>query len=382
MHLNCKFNNIISRDYLIIVSFIFIKWLKNSDYYNNIKTNLIYRDWREVYNMMQIIIFTIILSSIIIAIIQNNTWSLVGGLRSIYLKNNQVFLHTLLMFIAFEAIFMQLLSVKSVMNYEPSTYGPIAIIIGSFVFGVAIMLLVSNKEKKEILSHVFGNGLFISSFLVMSIVLSAQFFTDIINELKQIQVKDNSIAETFGVNNSILSIALIIFIILASFQFNKNKTGSVKQQLKSMFRLLTLTLLIGSVIISYAAISERQYDVEKISLMTPLHSFVTGVKTGNFTSMSWSVYAIGLILAALYIFNRGKINWTNELIVKSVGSGILLAISMSLAGDCLIGNALIQTAVFAWQGWLSLGFMTVGIWTASYFISVKPAFRKTAIKLN
>lgn len=51
----------------------------------------------------------------------------------------------------------------------------------------------------------------------------------------------------------------------------------------------------------------------------------------------------------------------------------------SLAGGCTIGNGLVQTAMFSWQGWISLAFTIFGVWTASYFVFVRPNKKKSTV---
>jgi len=46
----------------------------------------------------------------------------------------------------------------------------------------------------------------------------------------------------------------------------------------------------------------------------------------------------------------------------------MMGFGASLAAGCTIGNGLVQTALFSWQGWISLFFIMVGVWIASYFV--------------
>lgn len=60
--------------------------------------------------------------------------------------------------------------------------------------------------------------------------------------------------------------------------------------------------------------------------------------------------------------------------------GNLMGFGASLAGGCSIGNGLVMTAMMTWQGWISLLFIMLGTWTASYFVFIRPqAKRKVAV---
>lgn len=49
-----------------------------------------------------------------------------------------------------------------------------------------------------------------------------------------------------------------------------------------------------------------------------------------------------------------------------------MGIGASWAGGCTIGNGLTATAVISSKGWIALPLTILGVWTASYFIFVKP----------
>ena len=58
--------------------------------------------------------------------------------------------------------------------------------------------------------------------------------------------------------------------------------------------------------------------------------------------------------------------------------GILMGIGATLAGGCSIGNGLVETAFFSWQGWVSLPLMLLGTWVAAYFTIIRPQRLKLA----
>ena len=65
-------------------------------------------------------------------------------------------------------------------------------------------------------------------------------------------------------------------------------------------------------------------------------------------------------------------------ILRSGLGGILMGIGATLAGGCSIGNGLVETAFFSWQGWVSLPLMILGTWVAAYFTIIRPQRLKLA----
>ncbi|MGO2721786.1 MAG: YeeE/YedE thiosulfate transporter family protein, partial [Brachybacterium tyrofermentans] len=42
------------------------------------------------------------------------------------------------------------------------------------------------------------------------------------------------------------------------------------------------------------------------------------------------------------------------------------------AGGCTIGNSLVETSLFSYQGWVSLIAIILGTWGAAWFLLVRP----------
>lgn len=64
-----------------------------------------------------------------------------------------------------------------------------------------------------------------------------------------------------------------------------------------------------------------------------------------------------------------------QVAVRSVTGGALMGVGAALAGGCTIGNAMVETAQFSYQGWLSFAFMLLGTGAAAkvYIIGHKRA---------
>ena len=56
----------------------------------------------------------------------------------------------------------------------------------------------------------------------------------------------------------------------------------------------------------------------------------------------------------------------------------LWVLAQRLRDGCSIGNGLVETAFFSWQGWVSLPLMIIGTWVAAYFTIIRPQRLKLA----
>lgn len=94
--------------------------------------------------------------------------------------------------------------------------------------------------------------------------------------------------------------------------------------------------------------------------------------TGNVERIDWGVlFVLGLIPGS-YI--AAKLSGEFRLrapdartAVRAIGGGSLMGIGAAIAGGCTIGNALVQTALFGYQGWLAFLFTFLGVGVAARF---------------
>ncbi|WP_269078035.1 YeeE/YedE thiosulfate transporter family protein [Providencia burhodogranariea] len=64
-------------------------------------------------------------------------------------------------------------------------------------------------------------------------------------------------------------------------------------------------------------------------------------------------------------------------IIKSFIGGLFMGIDSGLAGGCILGNTLVNTAWFSWKGWVFIPFIIIGSWIVSYFTIIRPQYIKS-----
>ena len=81
---------------------------------------------------------------------------------------------------------------------------------------------------------------------------------------------------------------------------------------------------------------------------------------------------VGLFIAAKL---TGEFRWRvpdASTILRSAGGGVAMGVGAALAGGCTIGNSLVETSLFSYQGWVSLIAIILGTWGAAWFLLVRP----------
>ena len=105
--------------------------------------------------------------------------------------------------------------------------------------------------------------------------------------------------------------------------------------------------------------------------------------TGDGKFINWGVFLVLGIFIGSFIGAKASNEFRVRVpdattILRSGLGGILMGIGATLAGGCSIGNGLVETAFFSWQGWVSLPLMILGTWVAAYFTIIRPQRLKLA----
>ena len=94
---------------------------------------------------------------------------------------------------------------------------------------------------------------------------------------------------------------------------------------------------------------------------------------GDVELVDWGVFLVLGILIGSFIAAKGsgefKIRVPDaQTIVRSIGGGALMGFGAAWAGGCTIGNAMVGSATFTLQGWVSFAAMLLGTGIAVRFV--------------
>ena len=109
-----------------------------------------------------------------------------------------------------------------------------------------------------------------------------------------------------------------------------------------------------------------------LGITTPSANLVDFLVTGNAERIDWGVlFVLGLIPGS---YLAAKLSGEFRLrapdartAVRAVTGGTLMGIGAALAGGCTIGNSLVQTALFGYQGWVAFLFTFLGVGVGARF---------------
>lgn len=137
-------------------------------------------------------------------------------------------------------------------------------------------------------------------------------------------------------------------------------------------------ILVGLIALLAWPLSEATGRMSGLGITTPSANILQYLVTGDSEKyINWGVFLVLGILIGSFFAAKASREFRfrvpdAKVAVSSFSGGILMGFGASLAGGCSIGNGLVMTAMMTWQGWVSLLFIVLGTWTASYFVYVRP----------
>jgi len=347
--------------------------------------------------MLQMIITGILCGGALGFVLQRGRFCLTGGFRDMYLtKDNRMF-YALLLAIAIQAVGVYALIAFDVIQYEAGTYSWVAVALGSFIFGIGIILAggCATGTWYRAAEGLIGSWIALIFYMLTSAIMKTGVLLPVNTQLSSIQVMDNSISRSIGVDVWILIAILVIIVAIILWNESKKpkiaipkmkakKTGIAHILFEKRWPPFVTASLVGVIAIVAWVLSEATGRMAGLGITTPSANIIQYLVMGDAQYLNWGVFLVLGLFISSFVAAKGSGEFRLRVpdaktIVSSLFGGILMGFGASLAGGCTIGNGLVQTAMFSWQGWISLAFTIFGVWTATYFVFVRPNKKKTTV---
>lgn len=103
-----------------------------------------------------------------------------------------------------------------------------------------------------------------------------------------------------------------------------------------------------------------------LGITTPSAGLVRFLASGDTSSISWNTFMVLGLIPGSFIAAKASGEFRlrapdARTAVRAVAGGTAMGIGAALAGGCTIGNSLVQTALFSYQGWVAFLFTFLGV---------------------
>ena len=343
--------------------------------------------------MTWMIISGLIVGVLLGFVMQRTRFCLAGGFRDMYVQKSNKMFYALLVAITVQSIGLLILTSFGAIKVPTHTFPVVGTIIGSFIFGIGIVLAggCATGTWYRAGEGLIGSWVALILYAVTSAITKTGVLLPLMNVINRPTNVNASVSHSTGIPNWVLVLILtVITITLVVRTLRKPKvmvpklkqkhTGIRHYLFERRYHPFVAGIVVGLIALLAWPMSESTGRPYGLGITTPSANLINYLVSGNSKFIDWGVLLVLGIFVGSYIAARGskEFKWRlpdKKTIRNSAFGGILMGFGASVAGGCSIGNGLVETATMSWQGWIGLGSMIIGVWFMSYFIFVKPMKR-------
>ncbi|SDT24021.1 hypothetical protein SAMN05444162_3522 [Paenibacillaceae bacterium GAS479] len=340
--------------------------------------------------MLQMVLTGLLCGALLGFVMQRGRFCLTGGFRDMYIaKDNRMF-YALLIAITIQSVGVFALIQAGVLQYDAGQFSWVATIVGSFVFGIGIILAggCATGTWYRAGEGLIGSWIALFGYMGMAAIMKSGPLAPLNDGFKSVATSTNSIPQTFGISVwplIVVLVAVTAFLVIKHLRKPKVFIPTMKPKRTGLNHLLFekrwhpffTAILIGLIALLAWPLSADTGRNFGLGVTTPSANILQYLVTGDNGVINWGVFLVLGIFVGSFIAAKGSKEFRfrapdAKTAVTSFGGGLLMGFGASLAGGCSIGNGLVMTAMMTWQGWISILFMILGTWTASYFVFIRP----------
>lgn len=318
-------------------------------------------------------------------VMQRGRFCVTGFLRDIFTLKTWRGFTALLVVIAVHAVGLAALTSTGVISPEVSDFAPLAVIIGGLVFGLGIVLAGGCASGTWYRS---GEGLVGSWIALAMYALSAAAMNygplSGMNEwLGGITVSATTVPETLGISPWFFVVAIVALTVVLVRHFvlrdranptpatlTPKKTGLAHLLTEKPWHFYVTGAIVGVLGVIAWPLSAATGRNSGLGITTPSADLASWTTTGSSDNWNWGVLLVLGILVGSYIAAKASGEFRVRVpdgrqAVRSVAGGTMMGVGAAWAGGCTVGNGMVQTSLFSYQGWVALLAMALGVGLAA-----------------
>ncbi|AKK05707.1 putative redox protein, regulator of disulfide bond formation [Corynebacterium mustelae] len=323
------------------------------------------------------IITGLIVGIVLGAIMQRGRFCVTGMLRDIFLAKTWRSIVALLIVITVHAVGLHALDTAGVISLSVDSFAPVAVVIGGLIFGCGIVLAGGCASGTWYRSGegLVGSWVALVAYATTAAAMKTGVLSGFNNWLRGYTIEATTIPETLGISSWYFIAALIAVTAYAVAYYRKRDAGTAKVDLhvqgwrRPLHQYVAGALIgvIGVLAWPLSAATGRDYG---LGITGPSANLTNFVVTGDTQYFDWGVLLVVGILFGSFAAARATGEFRvripePETAVRALAGGILMGIGASLAGGCTVGNGMVETSLFSYQGWIGLLAIAIGVGAAS-----------------
>ncbi|WP_114853516.1 YeeE/YedE family protein [Brachybacterium sp. YJGR34] len=324
-------------------------------------------------------------------VLQRSRFCVTGAFRDLYLTRSTRYFTPFMLAIAIQAVGVAALTSAGVLAPEAASFAPVAVIVGGLLFGIGIIFAggCATGTYYRAGEGLIGSWAALIFYALFAAIMKFGPLGAFTEAARSRTVGEATIQDTLGVSHwvpTVIFAGLVTALVVWQVRRNAGRPRAAlparRTGLGHYLADIPWSPWVGGVLLGLLAIiawvtSTASGRNGGLGITTPSAKIVTYLTTGDITLVDWSVMLVLGILVGSFIAAKlsGEFRWRvpdARTILRSVGGGALMGVGAALAGGCTIGNSLVETSLFSYQGWVSLVAIVLGTWGAAWLLMVRP----------
>lgn len=318
-------------------------------------------------------------------VLQRGRFCVTGAFRDVWIARRTRWLTAFLIVVAVQAAGVFALQSTGVLTLPTRDVALTAVVVGSLLFGIGIVLAggCATGTYYRAGEGLVGSWMALGTYALLAAVMKNGALAPVNEGVRGSTVEAQTLHGTLGISPWWLVGALAVGVGYAARReltrprrtpvatLPARHTGLRHLLFEKAWHPFATAVVIALVAILAYPLSFAADRQSGLGITTPSADLVTFLVTGDPSLFwDWGVLLVLGILVGSYVAARGSGEFKIRVpdprtTVRSLGGGSLMGIGAALAGGCTIGNSMVQTAQFSYQGWVALVFTFLGVGIAS-----------------
>ena len=311
-------------------------------------------------------------------VLQRGRFCVTNAFRQVWVARSTTWITAFLLVIAIQAIGVTTLTQLGVIHLSWKPLPWLGVIVGGLLFGVSIVLAGGCATGTWFRSGegLVGSWIALVFYAIGAAAMKYGALSGLNQSVRSLKAPVTTIS-ALGISPWIPTIVLALVVgALVWRQLRKparkvatlppDKTGLAHWLFEAKWHPFLTAALISVIAIITYPLSEATGRHAGLGITTPTGNLLEWAVTGDASYVDWGVLLVVGILVGSFIAAKASGEFRVRVpdsaqVVKSVAGGLGMGIGASWAGGCTIGNAMVETAQFSFQGWIAFLFMFLGV---------------------
>lgn len=329
--------------------------------------------------MAGMIITGLLLGAVLGFVFQRGRFCVTGAFRDLFTIRSSRWFTAFMVIVAVQSVGVFALDAAGVIDLAPETFPWLGTIIGGLIFGFSIVLAGGCATGTY---YRAAEGLVGSWFALIFYIVGAAAFrrgplAGTTEAVRSVETQTGSLQQATGISPWVFVAILLVAVGLAvrhhlrresqitRFTLPASKTGLAHVLTEKAWHPFVSAAIIGVLAILAWPLSWAAGRESGLGITGPSANIGAFVGTGDMELVDWGVMLVLGLLVGSFIAAKASGEFRLRVpdattTVRSIVGGLGMGWGAAWAGGCTIGNAMVNTATFSFQGWTALLFMVLG----------------------